>query len=356
MATPRRASRNGSARVAAAGSTSIDNVIERCRVYVQGQRLEQEFATYGEALAEVRRRGEGFVWLGMLEPTKDHMQDVAAAFGLHELIVEDAVAAHQRPKVERYDDQVFFVVRSVRYQEHDHVSDANEIISTGEVQMIFAKEFIITIRHGQHTRIAGLRRLIEQDPEQCALGPSAVAWRIADILVDEYLSIASELNADVDELENEVFTPNSRFDIEQIYMLKREILEMRHSIDPLAGALQALIQNHKDLLPKPIRSYFRDVLDHEIIAADRVAGYDERLSALIDAGVAKITLQQNSDMRKISALVGMAAVPTMIAGIYGMNFAYMPELQMRYGYFVVLGVMVVSVLAMWWALRKNHWL
>lgn len=351
MVSPRRGVRNGSHPPA-----PDEQTVERCRVYVRGHRLTEEFASYADALAEVRRRGEGFVWLGMLQPSEQHMQEVAEAFGLHELIVEDAVAAHQRPKVERYDDQVFFVVRSVRYQEHEHVSDAKEIISTGEVQMIFAKDFIITIRHGHHTRIAGLRRRIEQDPEQCALGPSAVAWQIADMLVDEYLSIANEISGDVDELENEVFTPNSRFDIEQIYMLKREILEMRHSIDPLASALQALIQNHKDVLPKAIRSYFRDVLDHEIIAADRVAGYDERLSALIDAGVAKITLQQNSDMRKISALVGMAALPTMIAGIYGMNFAYMPELQLRYGYFVVLGVMASTVLAMWWLLRRNHWL
>ncbi|MDO4686984.1 MAG: magnesium/cobalt transporter CorA [Corynebacterium sp.] len=350
MATPRRSIRNGTDP-----HRSMESVIERCRVYVGGERLPEEF-TYAAALAEVRSRGQGFVWLGMLEPTETHMNNVAEAFDLHELIVEDAVAAHQRPKVERYDDQLFLVVRSVKYQEHESVSDAKEIISTGEVQMILGKDFIITIRHGQHTRIAGLRQKVEQDPERCAMGPSAVAWRIADILVDEYLSISTELGYDVDELENQVFTPNSRFDIEQIYMLKREILEMRHAIDPLAHALQALIQNHKDLIPKSIRSYFRDVLDHELIAADRVAGYDERLSSLIDAGVAKITLQQNSDMRKISALVGMAALPTMIAGIYGMNFNYMPELQIKYAYFVVLGVMVGSVLLMWWLLRRNNWL
>ncbi|WJZ02300.1 magnesium/cobalt transporter CorA [Corynebacterium freiburgense] len=350
MVTPRRNIRNSSLP-----HRTIESVIERCRVYVDGHRLPEEF-TYAAALAEVRNRNNSFVWLGMLEPSEEHMNNVAEAFGLHELIVEDAVSAHQRPKVERYDDQVFFVVRSVKYQEHESVSDAKEIISTGEVQMIVGKDFIITIRHGEHTKIAGLRQKVEQDPEQCALGPSAVAWRIADILVDEYLSISTQLGYDVDELESEVFTPNSRFDIEQIYMIKREILEMRHAIDPLAQALQALIQNHKDLLPKPIRSYFRDVLDHELIVADRVAGYDERLSALIDAGVAKITLQQNSDMRKISALVGMAALPTMIAGIYGMNFNYMPELQWKYAYFVVLGIMVGSVLIMWWSLRKNNWL
>lgn len=331
-----------------------ERAIERCAVYVDGNPLKGPF-TYRSALEEVRRRGTGFVWLGLLEPDEQQMVDIARAYEVHELIVEDAVAAHQRPKLERYGDQLFFVVRSVFYNGHDSMKDAREIIETGEVQMIMGPDFIITVRHSQRSTISGLRKRIDEAPDDIALGPQSVAWYIADSIVDDYLRIVAELADDVDQLENQVFTPDSRFEIEHIYMLKREILEMRHSIDPLVPALKVLVSN-MDLVSKPIRSYFRDVLDHELVAVDMTASYDERLSALIDAGAAKISLQQNSDMRKISAWVGMAALPTMVAGIYGMNFDNMPELHTQYGYFVVLAIMGVLTAFMYWQLHRNNWL
>ncbi|WP_084562798.1 magnesium and cobalt transport protein CorA [Corynebacterium aquilae] len=333
----------------------VEAAIERCAVYSDGAAERGQY-TYTSALKEVRERGEGFVWLALREPDERQMLAIANAYDVHELIAEDAVTAHQRPKVERYDDQLFFVVRSVRYREHESVTNAKEIIQTGEVQMILGPDFIITITHSGGTNLAQIRRLVDAEPEQVAMGPTGISWVVADILVDQYLAIAQQLSTDVDELETEVFTPDTRFDIEQIYMLKREILEMRHAIDPLATALRSLIANHKDILSKELRSYYRDVLDHELIAADQIASYDERLSSLIDAGVAMISLQQNNDMRKISALVGMAALPTMIAGIYGMNFENMPELQSPYGYYICLAVMVLSVVLMWWFMKKNRWL
>ena len=302
---------------------------------------------------------KAFMWLSLGQPTEQQMTDIADGYGVHELIVEDAVSAHQRPKLERYDDQLFMVIRSVFYKEHESVVDAKEIIQTGELQMIISPEFIITVRHGPSPMKAIKQRIeheVSTDPETFIVGPMAIAWFIADSLVDEYLRISTELSGDVDELESEVFSPDKRFDIEQIYMLKREILEMRHAIDPLAIALRLLIQNNKDVVDKEIRSYYRDVLDHELIAADQIASYDERLSSLLDAGVAMISLQQNADMRQISALVGMAAVPTMIAGIYGMNFDNMPELHTQYGYFVLLFVMAVITVGVYWAFKRNHWL
>ena len=161
---------------------------------------------------------------------------------------------------------------------------------------------------------------------------------------------------DVDELENEVFTPRRTINIDKIYTYKREILEMRHAIDPLAPALRNGLTSNKDFMRKVLRTYFRDVQDNSTIVSDRLSGFDERLTSLLDASVAKITMQQNSDMRTISAVVGMAAVPTLIAGIYGMNFEHMPELGSRYGYPAALLVMLLAISAMWWWFRKNNWL
>ena len=355
---PRKRSEHTHAQEHPVGSrlrVPVERAVDRCRVIHQGRELNQEFS-YENALHYATEHEDCYVLLELSEPDEQQMEHIAAIYGVDELIVEDTVTAHQRPKVERYDDQLFFVLRTVVYQEHERVRDAKEIIQTGELQMILGPNFIIAIRHGVLTGLKRWRRELSEWSEQLELGPVALAWQLSDLVVNEYVRIAGELTTDVDEIEEEVFTPNSPIDISQIYMLKREILEMRHSVDPLSTALRILTQNHKDVLTKPLRSYFRDVLDNQLIAADSIASLDERLTALIDAAVAKVTMQQNSDMRKISALVGMAALPTMIAGVYGMNFDHMPELHYEYGYYVVLGVMIAAVVLMWWVLKKNHWL
>ncbi|QGU07344.1 Magnesium transport protein CorA [Corynebacterium occultum] len=332
----------------------VERVIEQCRVYLDGVQRKGQYS-YSSALREVEQHeGRGFVWLSLNEPSEEHMLKIAEVFDIDELIVEDAVTAHQRPKLERYERQLFMVIRSVQYSDRNKVADRREIIDTAEVQLLMGQNFIITIRHD--TELPDPQPKIEEDPDIRGEGPAAIAWATADHLVDEYVRIAALLEMEVDRLEEEVFTPGSKFDIEQIYTLKREILEMRHAVDPLIPALRALIQDNKDLVRKEARSYFRDVLDHAIIAADQVDSYDERLSALINAGVAMVSLRQNRDMRTISAVVGMAAVPTLIAGIYGMNFDYMPELHYRYAYFITLAFIVLAVLVMWWWFRRNDWL
>ncbi|WP_143336782.1 magnesium and cobalt transport protein CorA [Corynebacterium pacaense] len=330
----------------------LERNIDYCRVFHEGRRLPGSW-TPSAALEEVRANG-GFLWLGLHRPTDEQMDKVADLFDLDELVVEDAVTARQRPKVERYEEQTFMVVRSVTYSDAESVQDSRQIIETGEFQMVIGKDFIITIRHG--ASMPDLDRRLNEDLELDTYSPFALAWTAADFMVEEYRRIATQLSDEVDRLEEEVFTPRARFDIEQIYMLKREILEMRHAIDPFAIALRSLISDHKDLLNKELRSYFRDVLDNESIAGDLVASFDERLSALIDAGVAKISLQQNSDMRAISAIVGMSAAPTMIAGVYGMNFDNMPELHTEYGYYIVLAIMVATVLGLYWFFKRHNWL
>lgn len=330
----------------------VERAIEHCRVFVDGVMQRGEYRP-AEAVRVAREQG-GYVWLGLHEPDEYQMLGVAEEFGIHELIVEDAVSAHQRPKVERYDDQLFFVVRSVEYNDDATVRDSRDIIETlGEVQMLIGPDFIITVRHD--STLPGINR-IDSDQELAQLGPSALSYLVADYLVEQYVRIMGLLEQEVDTLEEEVFTPGAEINVDKIYTFKREVLEMRHATDPLAPALTALIKDHKDLIPKQIRSYFRDVLDNELRVKDHIAGFDERLTSLIDASVAKVTMQQNRDMRTISAFVGMAAVPTLIAGIYGMNFEVMPELHWEYGYYVVLAVIVVVIAVLWWLFRRNKWL
>lgn len=340
-------------------SVPVERSIRQCRLYVDGVQQPGQYA-YATALHDLPKRDAGtkakgnFVWLEVEEPTDAQMEKIAHPFGVNELIVEDAVSAHQRAKLERYDDQLFMVIRSVLYAGDKKLQDSRDLIRTGEVQMVIQKNSILVISHRTHPLDPEPK--LNQVPELRTAGPLSIAWAVADTLVDEYTRIAEELGEEVDQLEEAVFDVQQRFDIERIYTLKREILEMRHAINPLVPALRALINDHKDLTTKPVRSFFRDVLDHAILAADTVDAYDERLSSLIDAAAAIVSLRQNTDMRTISAVVGIAAAPTLIAGIYGMNFAHMPELQWRYGYFIALGVMVAVVLLMWWWFKKNDWL
>lgn len=331
----------------------IERSVDFCRVFIDGKRMPGN-KRIGDALEIVQQHDNAFVWLSLKAPSDQQMEKIAAIFDLDDLVVDDIIDAHQRPKVDRYDEQLFMVVRSVHYRDDEEVADAREIISTGEVQVVTGEKFAMTIRH--NAPLPDLTGKLEEEEELAVLGPSAVAWAVADYLVDNYLKVADYLSQDVDELENEVFTPRRQINIDKIYNYKREILEMRHAIDPLAPALRNGLNNNKDVLRKALRTYFRDVQDNATIVSDRLSGFDERLTSLLDASVAKVTMQQNSDMRTISAVVGMAAVPTLIAGIYGMNFEDMPELGWRYGYPAALLVMLAAISAMWWWFRKNHWL
>ncbi|MFN2497020.1 MAG: magnesium and cobalt transport protein CorA [Pseudonocardiaceae bacterium] len=326
-----------------------------CAVYVDGRRLPGSF-THIEAMAEVRRRGEGFVWIGLHEPDGEQIQGVADTFGLHELAVEDAVHAHQRPKLDRYDDMLFMVLRTVNYVEHADPSTANEIVETGEVMIFLGPDFVVTVRHGNHCGLAEVRRKLEADPEQLGLGPAAVLHAVADQVVDRYLAVTAAVADDIEIMESRVFAPHIGISSEQIYLMKREVLELRRAVRPLAEPLRLLAESGSPLIPVEVRQYFRDVEDHLATVSERVSAYDELLTTLVDAALAKITMQQNHDMRKITAWVAIISVPTMIAGIYGMNFTHMPELTWQYSYFLVLCVIMMACTTLFWAFRRNRWL
>jgi magnesium transporter len=344
-------------------ATSIHVPVARamvdCGVYADGARLPGKF-THAAALAKVRElEQEGvvaFVWIGLHEPDEHQMQAVADVFGLHELAVEDAVHAHQRPKLERYDDTLFLVLKTINYVEHESVAKAREIVETGEIMIFVGRDFVVTVRHGDHGGLAGVRRHMDASPSNCKLGPYAVMHAIADHVVDSYLEVTDLVENDIDAMEENVFSPETATDIEHIYLLKREVVEMRRAVGPLTLALQRIGSDHNDLISKEVRRYMRDVLDHNTQASDRIASYDEVLSSLVQAAVGKVSMQQNLDMRKISAWVAIAAVPTALAGIYGMNFDHMPELHQVWGYPAVLLLMATVCTVLYVTFRRNHWL
>jgi magnesium transporter len=330
-----------------------------CGVYADGQRLPGKY-THAAALDKVReleRDGsEAFVWIGLYEPDEHQMKTVADVFGLHELAVEDAVCAYQRPKLERYNKTLFLVLKTVRYVDHESVLKAREIVETGEIMIFVGPDFVVTVRHGEHGELAAVRRHIDSSPAMTKLGPYAIMHAIADHVVDSYLDVLDLVETDIDAMEEDIFSPRTQTNIECIYLLKREVVEMRRAVSPLTVALQRLGTDHNDLVSIEVMRYMRDVLDHQIQASDRITSYDETLSSLVQAALGKVAMQQNVDMRKISAWVAIAAVPTAMAGIYGMNFKYMPELDEVWGYPAVIGAMLLICAILWFTFRHNHWL
>jgi magnesium transporter len=335
----------------------VGHVIVDSAVYRHGKRIVDDIPA--SELGQLRKLAcepEDFVWVGLHEPTENELATVEEEFGLHPLAVEDAFNAHQRPKLERYDDTLFMVLKTLRYVEHESPTTANEIVETGELMTFLGLDFIITVRHGAHSGLATLRGELDEDPEQLRIGPAAVLHAITDHVVDHYLEVTSSVEDDIEEMETRVFAPRTQVSAEQIYLMKREVLELRRAVMPLATPVRRLAEGFTRLVPDEVRSYFRDVDDHLTTVSERVAAFDELLTTLVDATVAKISLQQNTDMRKITAWAAMITVPTMIAGVYGMNFDYMPELHWKFGYPVVLVVILGICLLLYRIFRKNRWL
>ncbi|WP_371855918.1 magnesium and cobalt transport protein CorA [Nocardia beijingensis] len=325
-----------------------------CAVYVDGKRLPGRF-THKAALARAREEPNGFVWVGLHDPDDTQMNDIAETFGLHQLATEHALQRHQRPKLERYDDSLLLVLRTVSYVPHE-MNSISEIVETGEIIVFTGPDFVVAVRHGEHSGLAEVRKALEEDPAQLALGPGAVLHAIADRIVDSYIDVAQSVENDIDEMEEEIFTPRSKVTVESIYQLKREVVELRRAVNPLAAPLE-LLSHKPDLpVPKEVRRYLRDVAEHHAAVAERINDFDEALSALISAALARIGVQQNTDMRKISAWVAIAAVPTMIAGIYGMNFDHMPELHQVWGYPMVWVLILAICTGLFFTFRRNKWL
>ncbi|MEU8970213.1 magnesium and cobalt transport protein CorA [Streptomyces monashensis] len=333
-----------------------------CAVYRDGRRVESgKPLSPHEAMRRVRRDG-GFAWIGLHEPTEAEFAGIAGEFGLHPLAVEDAVQAHQRPKLERYDDSLFTVFKTIHYVEHDRLTDSSEVVETGEVMCFTGRNFFITVRHGGKGSLRALRHRLQDDPELLAKGPSAVLHSIADHVVDGYIAVADAVQDDIDEVETEVFSPGpggkvSRgVDSARIYQLKREVLEFKRAVAPLLRPMQLLSERPMRLVDPDIQKYFRDVADHLARVQEQVVGFDELLNSILQANLAQASVAQNEDMRKITAWAAIIAVPTMVTGVYGMNFDHMPELHWKYGYPLVLSLTIGMCAGIHRVLKRNGWL
>jgi len=327
-------------------------VIVDCAVYRDGTRVPVDGDADDVAAAlEAASHADDFVWLGLHEPGQDEMDEVATMFGLHQLAAEDAVRAHQRPKLERYDhDSLFLVLKTLWYV------DEQDAVETGEIAVFMGPTYVVTVRHGTGAGLATTRQELERHADVLGHGPFSVLYSVCDWVVDGYEAVAQELQTDVDEIELSVFSDERGNDSQRIYTLKREVAEFRRAVAPLRDPMTRFAGGEVSGMPQQARAFFRDVADHVIRVNDQVESLDNLLSSAHNAHMARISVQQNNDMRKISSWVAIAAVPTMVAGIYGMNFDHMPELHWTFGYPLVLGVTAAVCVGLFGLFKRSGWL
>jgi magnesium transporter len=321
-------------------------MIVDCAAYADGSRREGDLSL--ERAGEAAREDGTFVWLGVVEPSEAEFRGIAEEFGLHELAVEDAVRAHQRPKLEEYGETIHVVVKPARYV------DPKEVIEVGELSIFIAPGFVITVRHGSGD-LAPVRERLEARPDLLAQGPGAVLYAVVDHVVDRYLEAAHGFDQDVREVELQVFGEGQN-PTERIYKLEREVLEFQAAAVPLGEALEEMCSGNFSVVPQPLHEYFRDVEDHLRRVTARIESFRQLLDSALEANLTQVSMRQNEDMRKISAWVAIAAVPTMVAGLYGMNFEHMPELEWTLGYPMVLAIIIVVCLYLYWRFKRAGWL
>jgi magnesium transporter len=323
-------------------------VIVNCAAYQNGLRRDGDLSL-DEAGAAAQGDDAGFVWLGVLEPSAEEFEAIAREFDLHELAVEDAIKAHQRPKVELYGETLFVVVKTAQYV------DSDEVIEIGELMLFVNPRFIVTVRHGEG-ELTEVRARIERRPDLLQHGPGMVLYAILDHVVDGYEAAAQGVDVDIQEVERQVFSEDGDNPAERIYKLEREVLDFHAAVVPLAGAVDEITRGHFEVVPDELHDYFRDVHDHLRRVGGRIAGFRELLGSALHANLTQVSVRQNEDMRKISAWVAIIAVPTMIAGIYGMNFDHMPELHWRFGYPTVLVVIAAVCALLYRRFKRAGWL
>jgi magnesium transporter len=304
-----------------------------------------------EQMYEACRSPECFAWIGLFEPSEEEFESVRREFNLHELAIEDAIKAHQRPKLEVYEDEhsLFIVLKTARYVE------GGPAVETGEIQVFIGDGFIVTVRHGE-TKLHDVRLQLEKRPELLRLGPGAALHAIIDRVVDDYAPVIGALDRDIRQLEAEVFSDRRTDSTQRIYSLKREVLELYDAVAPLNEPLDRLERVDFPLIPKELRPYFRDVKDHVIRYVREVDAFRELLTSILAANLTQASVRQNEDVRRISAWAAIVAVPTLITGIYGMNFEHMPELGWTFGYPLALAVIALVSIALYRNFKRAGWL
>lgn len=328
------------------GPVIVDNAL-----YRDGHRVDCGVPV--QDLAGIRTQVLGpkdFVWIGLYEPTAEELDSVQELYDLHPLAIEDTLHAHQRPKVERYGDSLFIVVKTLWYV------DETDQVETGEINMFVGERFVITVRHGEGGALSDARRRLEGTKGMLEHGPSAVVYAVCDSVVDHYAEVADELTVDVDEVESSVFSTLRTNDSARIYTLKRELAEMRRAVQPLREPMERFARGAARVIDADAGPYFRDISDHLAHLSDTIEGLDLLLSTAFEAHIAQVSIQQNDDMRKISAWVAIGGIPTVAAGYFGMNFHNLPGLTWDPGWAVLTGTVLIICVALFVLFKRNRWL
>jgi magnesium transporter len=333
-------------------------VIVDCAHYKDGARQHEGAIPLEQAAESAMKAAEGeFVWIGLHEPEGGpaagrikELQRLQRLFGLHELAVEDAEKAHQRPKIEDYDDGYFIVLRTAHYHE-----DAEEV-HFGEIHVFIGPGYVISVRHGAGSELASARRRLEGRPDLLKLGAASAVWAILDKVVDDYQPVVEGIEDDLEEVEDDVFKDDRPPPTQRIYRLKREVIEFHRAVWPLLNPLEALEAGAFARVPDELRRYFRDVHDHARRVDEMVNSQRELLTSVLEANLALVSVSQNEVVKKISAIAGIIAVPTFIASNYGMNFEHMPELDSPIGYPLALALMALCVIALAIFFRRINWI
>jgi magnesium transporter len=331
-------------------------------IYVDGKRTAEP-PSLRETYEACRQR-RGLAWIGLYRPTEEEFSSVAKEFGLHELAVEDAIKAHQRPKLERYGDTLFVVLRAARY------IDESETVEFGEIHVFVGSDFVVTVRHGEAPYLGEVREQMEGDPDLLRKGPEAILYAIMDRVVDDYAPVVEGVQNDIDEIENEVFSGNAGVS-RRIYELSRGVIEFQRAVQPLPGMLNALMAGFEKYGVDPeLQHYLRDVQDHAIRVTQRVEGFREILQNILSVNLTLVGLQQNEEVKALSEaaieqndqvkrISGWAAIlfaPTLVGTVYGMNFEYMPELHWTLGYPFALMLMLAVSVSLYVVFKRRRWL
>lgn len=332
-------------------------------IYLDGARVDSP-ETLADTYQALRDNPGAIAWIGLLKPEQHELASLAAEFGLHELAVEDAIVAHQRPKLERYDDTLFVVLRAAWYL------DETEEVEFGEVHVFVGPDFVVTVRHSDSPDLAAVRRRLESDPELLRLGPEAILYAIVDRIVDGYAPVVAGLQVDIDEIETEVFRRDAAVS-RRIYALSREVVEFQRTTSPLQAVLRGLMAGFdKYGTDEELQRYLRDVDDHLTLAVEQIDGYRHLLREIMAVNSTLVGQQQNEEMKalteasisqgeevkKVSGWAAILFAPTLVGTVYGMNFDVMPELDWTLGYPMALGMMLLVSVMLYVVFKRRHWI
>jgi magnesium transporter len=356
-----------SASVAVPPSDGTARGVVTCAAYASGRRVGEVAL---EDIDRVLRDEDTFIWIGLYEPLQDLLLTVQRKFGLHDLAIEDALVAHQRPKLEQYEKSLFIVLRTAQLVD----KNGRVEVDFGETHLFVGESYVVTVRHGSQRSHAELRARCEASPALLAQGPGFVLYALIDFLVDQYFPVVAGLEEEVAQLEEALLGDSaervSRTTLTRIYQLKRDLLRVKRAVAPLIDVANRLMRFDLEFIPSDTRPYFRDVLDHVMQLNQMVDNLRELLTTAFEVNLSLISVEenqemkrlaewsveQNKDTRRLASWAAIIAVPTMIAGIEGMNFQLMPELQWSLGYPIALALMVATSVGLFIAFKRSRWL